>query len=266
MSKNANKTFLTALVTLSAISLGSSLSLAAVAQPQEQPEDPDMSPELYKILKAQKEERFADAIAALNQEIAKNSSPEKSDFKLLVRKIAFLKYDNVIDGQLTGAFYLSQLYGYRAMSNMRMRRFEQAARDIDASLKIHPTGAEAHCNKAQLFLKTGKLPEAIKVLNESLILAPASPSPHRMLSQIYRSIGKNAESARELVTYQKLSASTDYSQLERFKRLVLDKAIKLNSKNPSLYIVQAEQELNQQKAIALLKKALALDPTYDNAY
>jgi tetratricopeptide (TPR) repeat protein len=266
MSKNANKTFLSANVTLWVISLFVSLAPTAFAQPQQQPEDPNMSSELYKILKAQKEERYTDAIAALNQEIAKNTSAEKSDFNLLVRKIAFLKYDNVIDGQLTGAFYLSQLYGYRAMSYMRMRKFEQAARDIDASLKIYPAGAEARCNKAQLYLKTGKLPEAINVLNESLALAPASPAPHRMLSQIYRSIGKNAESIRENATYQKLTALQDYSQLERFKRLALDKAVRLNPKNQSLYIVQSELELNKQKAIALLKKALSIDPTDDTAY
>lgn len=254
------------MVAISTISLCGSYPLAGFAQPQQQLEDGDMSPELYKILKAQKDERYGDAVVALNQEIAKHFSPEKADFKFLVRKIAFMKDDVAMSDLLTGSFYLAQLYGYRGMSYVMLRKFDLAKNDIDASLKIYPKWAEARCNKAQLFMKAGQLSEAIKVLNESLAIAPTSPAPHRMLGQIYRSLGKAAESSREFALYKQASSTMSNSQLEMFENLALAYAVKLNRSNPNLYILQGELELNKEKAVALLNKALSLDPTSDAAY
>lgn len=72
----------------------------------------------------------------------------------------------------------------------------EAGKEVDEALKISASYTPAILLKAAILAKTGKLPEAERLMLEAIALSPRDPESHAMAGQAYEGAGELAKAAR----------------------------------------------------------------------
>jgi Tfp pilus assembly protein PilF len=83
------------------------------------------------------------------------------------------------------------------MLYMQDGRYEDAARELKASLTMRPQNGDAWATLGSVYNKLDKLPEAEAALHEAIQQLPRQPDPHLTLAAVYVKEKKTAEAVAE---------------------------------------------------------------------
>jgi tetratricopeptide (TPR) repeat protein len=80
---------------------------------------------------------------------------------------------------------------------MQTGRYEDAAREINISLKLRPENGDGWATLGSVYDKLNKLPEATSALREAIRQLPGQPDPHLTLASVLVKQNQSAEAAAE---------------------------------------------------------------------
>jgi tetratricopeptide (TPR) repeat protein len=100
---------------------------------------------------------------------------------------------------------------------------EEALADVDKALAICPSLMQARLDRARALINLDRHSEAVKDLEMVEKADPAEPSPHFLLAQAYRAVGRTQESQAEMTIFSKLEESARAATAERAKQVLQEK-------------------------------------------
>jgi tetratricopeptide (TPR) repeat protein len=100
---------------------------------------------------------------------------------------------------------------------------EEALADVDKALAICPSLMQARLDRARALINLDRHSEAVKDLEMVEKADPAEPSPHFLLAQAYRAVGRTQESQAEMMIFSKLEESARAATAERAKQVLQEK-------------------------------------------
>ena len=83
------------------------------------------------------------------------------------------------------------------MLYMQGGRYEDAARELKASLTMRPENGDAWATLGSVYNKLDRLPEAESALRQAIQQLPGQPDPHLTLASVYVKESKSAEALAE---------------------------------------------------------------------
>jgi tetratricopeptide (TPR) repeat protein len=101
---------------------------------------------------------------------------------------------------------------------------EEALADVNKSLEICPTLMQARLDRARALINLERHREAVKDLEMVEKSDPAEPSPHFLLAQAYRAVGRAPEAQAEMQLFSKLEESARAATAERAKQVLQEKS------------------------------------------
>lgn len=99
----------------------------------------------------------------------------------------------------------------------------EALADIQKALEICPSLVQARIDRARALVNLDRHAEAVKDLEAAVKADPADPTPHFLLAQSYRALGKAQEAQAEMKLFSKLEESARAATAERAKQLLQEK-------------------------------------------
>jgi tetratricopeptide (TPR) repeat protein len=99
----------------------------------------------------------------------------------------------------------------------------EALADIQKALEICPSLVQARIDRARALVNLDRHAEAVKDLEAAVKADPADPTPHFLLAQSYRALGKTQEAQAEMKLFSKLEESARAATAERAKQLLQEK-------------------------------------------
>lgn len=100
---------------------------------------------------------------------------------------------------------------------------EEALADVDRALDICPNLMPARLDRARALINLDRHSEAVKDLEMVEKADPAEPSPHFLLVQAYRAVGRTQEAQAEMKIFSKLEESARAATAERAKQVLQEK-------------------------------------------
>jgi tetratricopeptide (TPR) repeat protein len=100
---------------------------------------------------------------------------------------------------------------------------EEALADVDKALDICPSLMQARLDRARALINLDRHSEAVKDLDMVKKADPAEPSPHFLLAQAYRAVGRTQEAQAEMIIFSKLEESARAATAERAKQVLQEK-------------------------------------------
>jgi tetratricopeptide (TPR) repeat protein len=104
---------------------------------------------------------------------------------------------------------------------------EEALAAVEKALDICPTLMQARLDRARALINLERHAEAVKDLESVEKSDPAEPTPHFLLAQAYRAVGRTQEAQAEMQLFSRLEESARAATAERAKQVLQEK-----SKNP----------------------------------
>jgi len=161
-----------------------------------------------------------------------------------------------------------------------MGKFDEALKEIDSAIEIHPNQPDGYVHRAIIYKSHGKLFQAIDNYEKSLKLSPDQPGVHYDLAQSLKDLRLYEPAIEEYNRAIKLdplmieaynNLGVTYRDMGRFDMAVqyFQKVIDMDPKYIKAYNnLGASLAENDQgeRAVEVLKKAIELDPSYANAY
>jgi protein O-GlcNAc transferase len=134
---------------------------------------------------------------------------------------------------------------------MQTGRYEEAARELSKSLKLHPENGDGWATLGSVYAKLEKLPAATEALREAIRQLPEQPDPHLTLAGVLVKEGQTAEAAAE----RKQAAELMRAKMNRQRAEV--------ASNSAKSLLQSGKV---EDSIAQYKEALSYDPGYAEAH
>jgi tetratricopeptide (TPR) repeat protein len=100
---------------------------------------------------------------------------------------------------------------------------EEALADVDKALDICTNLMQARLDRARALINLDRHSEAVKDLEMVEKADPAEPSPHFLLAQAYRAMGRTQEAQAEMKIFSKLEESARAATAERAKQVLQEK-------------------------------------------
>jgi tetratricopeptide (TPR) repeat protein len=101
---------------------------------------------------------------------------------------------------------------------------QAALTDVNKALEICPTLIEARLDRARALINLERHSEAVKDLETVEKSDPAEPTPHFLLAQAYRAVGRTQEAQAEMQLFSKLEESARAATAERAKQVLQEKS------------------------------------------
>jgi tetratricopeptide (TPR) repeat protein len=100
---------------------------------------------------------------------------------------------------------------------------EEALAEVGKALDICPNLMQARLDRARALINLDRHAEAVKDLEAVEKADPGEPSPHFLLAQAYRAVGKTQEAQAEMKIFSKLEESARAATAERAKQVLQEK-------------------------------------------
>ena len=100
---------------------------------------------------------------------------------------------------------------------------EEALAAVQKALDICPTLTQARLDRARALINLERHSEAVKDLEMVEKSDPAEPTPHFLLAQAYRAVGRTPEAQAEMQLFSKLEESARAATAERAKQVLQEK-------------------------------------------
>jgi tetratricopeptide (TPR) repeat protein len=101
---------------------------------------------------------------------------------------------------------------------------EEALADVNKALAICPSLMQARLDRARALINLERHAEAVKDLETVEKADPAEPTPHFLLAQAYRAVGRTQEAQAEMQLFSKLEESSRAATAERAKQVLQEKS------------------------------------------
>jgi tetratricopeptide (TPR) repeat protein len=101
---------------------------------------------------------------------------------------------------------------------------EEALTAVQKALEVCPSLVQARLDRARALISLDRHAEAVKDLEMVEKADPSEPTPHFLLAQAYRAIGKNQEAQGEMKVFSKLEESARAATAERAKQVLQEKS------------------------------------------
>jgi protein O-GlcNAc transferase len=134
---------------------------------------------------------------------------------------------------------------------MQAGRYDDAARELNASLKLRPENGDGWATLGSVDSKLDKLPEAATALREAIRQLPQQPDPHLTLAAVLAKQNQPAEAAAE----RKQAAELMRTNMNRQRAEVASNSGKSLLKSGKV-----------DEAIADFRDAVSYDPNYVPAH
>jgi Flp pilus assembly protein TadD len=158
--------------------------------------------------------RYGDALTCFQKTLALNPRSVKGENNLGLAYEALNRNDDAVRAYRTAIAWqkddpapseqpllnLAILLQHRNQSAEAEQLLEQAA-------KIAPKEPRIHENLGQVYLRTGRVPDAVKEFAAALALAPENPRYHYLLGQAYRREGDDVHAKQEFARSAALNGS-----------------------------------------------------------
>jgi tetratricopeptide (TPR) repeat protein len=134
-------------------------------------------------------------------------------------------------------------------TNARLGRLDEALAEFAMALTIAPEKAASHAGIAQVYLGQGQYAESADAARLALDLDPSHRQARYVLATSLIRLGRTDEGQRELDEFQRLQTQDAAAQARDFELGGLRREASISSANG-----------DHEKAVALLRKALELEP------
>jgi tetratricopeptide (TPR) repeat protein len=101
---------------------------------------------------------------------------------------------------------------------------EEALAAVQKALDICPTLMQARLDRARALINLERHSQAVKDLEMVEKSDPAEPTPHFLLAQAYRAVGRTQEAQAEMQLFSKLEESARAATAERAKQVLQEKS------------------------------------------
>ena len=101
---------------------------------------------------------------------------------------------------------------------------EEALAAVVKALDICPTLMQARLDRARALINLERHREAVKDLEMVEKSDPAEPTPHFLLAQVYRAVGRTPEAQAEMQLFSKLEESARAATADRAKQVLQEKS------------------------------------------
>lgn len=115
---------------------------------------------------------------------------------------AMLDYDayfNAVNGDVNDMFYY-----YREQAAFKAKQFQRALDDIDKAIELSPKDLTYYAEKAVVNLRVGRYEEAVKVLNDVLVIDPKYAEAYRLMGICQIQLKQNADACASFAKAKEL--------------------------------------------------------------
>ena len=199
-------------------------------------QDPGRQAEVFnRAFALQKEGKYKEAVSYYKAYIANNPSNAQAMYNLALALMSAKNYDEAAEyfekvlaispGTLDAHQYLGECYSRlgktalaqqhktlysgnlfnNALSLQKAGKLDEAIGLYKVFLKQNPNDHQANFAMAYAFMDQKKYQESIAYFNRTLVLKPDYNEVHYYLSLLYKSLGDNKTSDRELALFKKLT-------------------------------------------------------------
>lgn len=115
---------------------------------------------------------------------------------------AMLDYDayfNAVNGDVNDMFYY-----YREQAAFKAKQFQRALDDIDKAIELSPKDLTYYAEKAVVNLRVGRYEEAVKVLNDVLVIDPKYAEAYRLMGICQIQLKQNTDACASFAKAKEL--------------------------------------------------------------
>jgi Flp pilus assembly protein TadD len=163
--------------------------------------------------------RYGDAMSCFQKTVALNPRSVKGENNLGLAYEALNRNDEAVTAYRTAIAWQrddpapsEQPLLNLAILLLHRNQIQEAQQLLEQAAKIAPKEPRIHENLGQVYLRTGRAPDAVKEFAAAAALSPENPRFHYLLGQAYRRAGDDAHAKQEFERSAALNGSHSTSE------------------------------------------------------
>jgi tetratricopeptide (TPR) repeat protein len=119
-------------------------------------------------------------------------------------------YYNAVNGSVNDVFYY-----YREQAALKGKQYQRALDDINTAIALNPKNMDYRSELAIVNLRVGRYEEAVKVLNEALIIDPKYAETYHLMGLCQLQLKQNNEACTSFAKAKELGDTTVDALIEK---------------------------------------------------